>query len=204
MTRHSAPRLKPNGDSGSVVRTACAETLPACSQKQLSATGWQWRCWVDLNVDIYQKSSWGSGGRHEPLSGVRGSAPENFEVYGFCRRHLWRPILANFKQSFRCFVAEVFSKWTISLCWICNRCGIVFCLVLCVFGRDVTETLPESHVSCPQIRRPLTSATAVFTQRRPCSCWATSGLAFSSTWTKVLHFLTTVPWTGVPPALNES
>ena len=29
------------------------------------------------------------------------------------------------------------------------------------------------------------------TQRRPCSCWTTSGLSFSSTWTKALHFPTT-------------
>ena len=30
-----------------------------------------------------------------------------------------------------------------------------------------------------------------FTQRRPCSCWTTSGLLFSSKWTKALHFPTT-------------
>ena len=33
-----------------------------------------------------------------------------------------------------------------------NRIVYVHRLVLCVFGRDETETLPESHGFCPQIR----------------------------------------------------
>ena len=32
----------------------------------------QWRNWDDFDVDTYQKSSWGSGLRCEPPSGVRG------------------------------------------------------------------------------------------------------------------------------------
>ena len=65
----------------------------------------QWRNWDDFNVDTSQKSSWGSGERCEPPSGVRGSVPEIFEIYGFF--HLRGPILANFRKLFRCFVAEV-------------------------------------------------------------------------------------------------
>ena len=66
------------------------------------------RIWDDFNVDTYQKFSWGSGGRCEPSSGVRGSAPEIFEIYGVF--HLRGPILANFRELFRCFVAEGFSE----------------------------------------------------------------------------------------------
>ena len=104
-------------------------------------------------MDTYQESSWGSGGRCEPTSGVGGSAPEIFEIYGFF--HLRGPILANFRELFRCFVAEVFSEWKAGLQHV-----IVYCPVLCVFGQDATETLP--HVSCPQIRCPLPSIPAVY------------------------------------------
>ena len=50
----------------------------------------------------------GGGGRCGHPSGVRGSAPEIFEIYGFF--HLRERILSNFRELFRCFVAEVFSE----------------------------------------------------------------------------------------------
>ena len=68
----------------------------------------QWCNWDDFNVDIHQKSSWGSGGRCEPPQQGSGSAPEIFEIYGFF--HLRGPILANFRELSGCFVAKVFSE----------------------------------------------------------------------------------------------
>ena len=94
-----------------------------------------------------------AGSAVSPPSGVRGSAPEIFEIFGFF--HLGGPILANYRELFRCFVAEVFSEWKAGLQHV-----IVYYPVLCVFGWDATKTLP--HVSCPQIRCPLASIPAVY------------------------------------------
>ena len=48
------------------------------------------RVWEDMGVRRevlrgFTKSSWGSGGRCEPHSGVRGGAPEDFEINAFQR-----------------------------------------------------------------------------------------------------------------------
>ena len=134
----------------------------------------QWRNWDDFNVDTSQKSSWGSGGRCEPPSGVRGSAPEIFEIYGFF--HLRGPILANFRKLFRCFFLQRFSANKRPICnmWL-------FTAQSCVCLDGMPQKLFHMFLVCKSDLHWHRYLLCTFTQRRPCSCWTTSGLSFSST-----------------------
>ena len=77
----------------------------------------------------------------------------------------------------------------------------VYCPVLCVFGRDTTETLP--HVSCPQNQMSigidaccvlLLNVDLAAAEQREDSCFLRSGQ----------RRCTFPPLTSVPPALHES
>ena len=59
--------------------TCCAHAQPK-TKKHFSSWAYAERFWGG-----FTKSSWGSGGRCEPPSGVRGGAPEDFEINAFQR-----------------------------------------------------------------------------------------------------------------------
>ena len=167
---------------------------------------WKWCNWDDFNVDTYQKSSWGSGGgggRCEPPSGVWGSGPEIFEICGFSSftsEDLFWQILENF--------LGVLLQFSANERPVCNMWLFTAQSCVCLDGTP-QKLFPTFLVRKSDLHwhRYLL---CTFTQSRPWSCWTTSGLSFSSTWTKALHFPTTnrcafcFAWIFVVPSHDRS
>ena len=123
----------------------------------------------------------GGGGGCEPPNGVRGEFLKYMGFF-FTSEDLFCQILKN-------FLGVLLQKFSANERPVCNMWLFTAQSCVCLDGTP-QKLFPIFLVRKSDVHwhRYLL---CTFTQRRPCSCWTTSGLSFSSTWTKALHFPTT-------------
>ena len=121
----------------------------------------QWRNWDDFNVDTYQKSSWGSGGRCEPPppppAGL-GAAPRKFLKFmvSFTSEDLFWQILENFLG----LLLQKFSANERSVC-NCWTCDCLLPSLVCV-GTERPRNSSPCFLSATWVRCPLASIPTVY------------------------------------------
>ena len=136
----------------------------------------------------------GGGGRCEPRSGVRGSAPEIFEIYGFL--HLRGPILSKFRE----LLGVLLQKFSANERLVCNIIDCLLPSLVCVWTGRHRNSSP-CFLSANQMSIGINTCCVLLLNLDLAAAEQRQDSRFLQHGQRRFTF---PPQTGVPPALHES